>query len=101
MKNNKDEFCRTKHNITQQGGIGVLASGILETNLSYQKGQKTLWHVFVSVRGKAPFCVFLPEGQETSLHMDVSVRGIVLEDTHCVPLFSASAIFSLNNWIQI
>ena len=79
-----------------------LVSGILDTNLSYQKGQKTLLHVFVSVRGKAPFCVFLPEGQETSLHVDVSVRGIVLEDTHCVPLLAASAIFSLNiNWIII
>ena len=44
---------------------------------------------------------FLPEGQATSLHVVVSVRGIVLEDTHFVPLFTASAIFSLNNWIQI
>ena len=61
-------------------------------------------YVFVSVRGKAIFCVFLPmkgRGQGTSLHVLVSVRGIVLEDTHCVPLLAASAIFSLNNWIWI
>ena len=44
---------------------------------------------------------FLPEGQATSLHVVVSVRGIVLEDTHFVPLFTASAIFSLKNWLYI
>ena len=58
-------------------------------------------HVIVSLRGQAAFCIFLPEGQELSLHVVVSVTGIVLEDTHFVPLFTASSIFSLNNWLYI
>ena len=45
------------------------------------------------------YCIFLPDGQATSLHVVVSERGIVLEDAHFVPLFTASDIFSLNNWI--
>ena len=73
-----------------------MGSGVLDTIFSYQRHR--CMHAFVSVRGKATFCIFLPEGQKTSLHVVVSVRGIVLEDTHCVPLLAASAIFSLNNW---
>ena len=71
-----------------------LGSGVLDTHFSHQIHR--CMHAFVTVRGKATFCIFLPE-QETSLHVVVSVRGIVLEDTHCVPLFTASASFSLNN----
>ena len=73
-----------------------MGSGVLDTIFSYQRHR--CMHAFVSVRGKATFCIFLPEGQKTSLHVVVSVRGIVLEDTQFVPLFTASAIFSLNNW---
>ena len=72
----------------------------METYLSYQRGKRHHgMYLSLSVRGKATFCIFLPE-QETSLHVSVSARGIVLEDAHFVPLLAASVFLSLNNDIS-